>query len=178
MEPTKAMSQYRREDPPFLGKTHQPLGGTNISDFPRHRCQRNFRIKSPVFDQLPEIIHHNWLVVGQTPLKNMSSSVGMMKFPAYGQIIHMFQTTNPIGWMRFKHVENHKLQHQCWSTNLRAQEPFCRRAGNVEQRRTRLKDIYRSPLKLILKTMLNIRSTLLKTSHSVVIIIHKSWEVI
>ena len=29
-----------------------------------------------------------------TPLKNMSSSVGMMKFPKYGKIKFMFQTTN------------------------------------------------------------------------------------
>ena len=30
------------------------------------------------------------------PLKNMSSSVGMMKFPIYGKIKFMFQTTNQI----------------------------------------------------------------------------------
>ena len=29
-----------------------------------------------------------------TPLKNMSSSVGMMTFPIYGNIKFMFQTTN------------------------------------------------------------------------------------
>ena len=29
-----------------------------------------------------------------TPLNNMSSSVGMMKFPIYGKIKFMFQTTN------------------------------------------------------------------------------------
>jgi len=29
-----------------------------------------------------------------TPLKNMTSSVGMMTFPIYGKIIQMFQTTN------------------------------------------------------------------------------------
>jgi hypothetical protein len=29
-----------------------------------------------------------------TTLKNMSSSVGMMKFPTYGKIKAMFQTTN------------------------------------------------------------------------------------
>ena len=29
-----------------------------------------------------------------TPLKNMSSSVGMMTFPIYGKIKFMFQTTN------------------------------------------------------------------------------------
>ena len=31
-----------------------------------------------------------------TPLKNMSSSIGMMKFPIYGKIKFMFQTTNQI----------------------------------------------------------------------------------
>ena len=34
-----------------------------------------------------------------TPLKNMSSSVGMMTFPIYGKIKFMFQTTNQ--WMIF-----------------------------------------------------------------------------
>jgi hypothetical protein len=34
-----------------------------------------------------------WLVVSTT-LKNMSSSVGMMKFPLYGKMKFMFQTTN------------------------------------------------------------------------------------
>ena len=29
-----------------------------------------------------------------TPLKNTSSSVGMMKFPIYGKVKFMFQTTN------------------------------------------------------------------------------------
>jgi len=29
-----------------------------------------------------------------TPLKNLTSSVGMMKFPMYGKIKNMFQTTN------------------------------------------------------------------------------------
>ena len=36
-----------------------------------------------------------WLVVS-TPLKNMSSSIGMMKFPIYGKIKVMFQSTNQI----------------------------------------------------------------------------------
>ena len=40
-------------------------------------------------------IQHIWLVVS-TPLKNMSSSVGMMTFPIYGKINMMFQTTNQI----------------------------------------------------------------------------------
>jgi hypothetical protein len=38
---------------------------------------------------------NNWLVVS-TPLKNRSSSDGMMKFPIYGKIKLMFQTTNQI----------------------------------------------------------------------------------
>ena len=29
---------------------------------------------------------HDWLVIEPTPLKNMSSSVGMMTFPIYGKI--------------------------------------------------------------------------------------------
>ena len=29
-----------------------------------------------------------------TPLKNMSSSIGMMRFPIYGKMPKMFQTTN------------------------------------------------------------------------------------
>jgi len=29
-----------------------------------------------------------------TPLKNMTSSVGMMTFPTHGKTIQMFQTTN------------------------------------------------------------------------------------
>ena len=36
-----------------------------------------------------------WLVVEPTPLKNMSSSVGMMTFPTEWEKI-MFQTTNQI----------------------------------------------------------------------------------
>jgi len=37
----------------------------------------------------------NHLVGGiPTTLKNMTSSVGMMKFPIYGKIKFMFQTTN------------------------------------------------------------------------------------
>ena len=37
-----------------------------------------------------------WLVVEPTPLKNMTSSVGMMKFPMYGKIIQMFQNHQPV----------------------------------------------------------------------------------
>ena len=32
---------------------------------------------------------HNWLVVEPNPLKNMTSSVGMMTFPIYGTIKHV-----------------------------------------------------------------------------------------
>ena len=37
-----------------------------------------------------------WLVVEHTPLKNMTSSVGMMTFPIDGKIKFMFQTTNQV----------------------------------------------------------------------------------
>ena len=39
---------------------------------------------------------YGYILVGgiPTPLKNMSSSVGMMRFPIYGKIKFMFQTTN------------------------------------------------------------------------------------
>ena len=41
--------------------------------------------------------HNSWLVVDlPTPLKNMSSSVGMMKFPTEWKNKKMFQTTNQI----------------------------------------------------------------------------------
>ena len=42
------------------------------------------------------ICKNNGILVGgwPTPLKNMSSSVGMMKFPIYGKIKARFQTTN------------------------------------------------------------------------------------
>ena len=44
---------------------------------------------------------NNNLVGGiPTPLKNMSSSVGMMTFPIYGKIKFMFQTTNQHGQFR------------------------------------------------------------------------------
>jgi hypothetical protein len=35
------------------------------------------------------IIYIYWLVVEPTLLKNMTSSVGMMKFPIYGKIKHV-----------------------------------------------------------------------------------------
>ena len=50
------------------------------------------------------IINYSWLVVS-TPLKNMSSSVGMMKFPIYGKIKNVpnHQPAYPhdihIGWL-------------------------------------------------------------------------------
>jgi uncharacterized metal-binding protein len=40
---------------------------------------------------------HHFLVGGiPTPLKNMSSSVGIMKFQIYGKVKFMFQTTNQV----------------------------------------------------------------------------------
>ena len=47
--------------------------------------------------------NQNWLVVEPTPLKNMSSSLGMITFPIYGKIKivkKMFQSTNLcLNWM-------------------------------------------------------------------------------
>jgi hypothetical protein len=42
------------------------------------------------------LVNNSWLVVEPTPLKNMSSSIGIMKFPIYGKREKMFQTTNQI----------------------------------------------------------------------------------
>ena len=52
------------------------------------------------------ILHGIWLMMANnnlvggwpTPLKNMTSSFGMMTFPIYGKIKAMFQTTNQV-WM-------------------------------------------------------------------------------
>ena len=54
------------------------------------------------------MVNYKWLVVEPTPLKNMSSSVGMMKFPIYGNIKFMFQTTNQINelWMAIFSMTN------------------------------------------------------------------------
>ena len=56
----------------------------------------------PVLD--PDFNHVNriYLVGGiSTPLKNMSSSIGMMTFPIYGKIKVMFQTTNQVNKLDF-----------------------------------------------------------------------------
>ena len=46
----------------------------------------------------PHVFPYYWFIilVGgiPTPLKNMTSSVGMMTFPTHGKTIQMFQTTN------------------------------------------------------------------------------------
>ena len=47
------------------------------------------------------IIYHNWLVVEQTPLKNMSLSVGMMTFPTE--------------WENNPNVPNHQPDEASWS---------------------------------------------------------------
>ena len=36
--------------------------------------------------------------LGKTPLKNMSSSIGMMTYPIHGKIKYMFQSTNQMVW--------------------------------------------------------------------------------
>ena len=43
---------------------------------------------------------------GATPLKNMSSSIGMMKFPVYGKNWKMFQTTNQAWILQMFQVKN------------------------------------------------------------------------
>jgi hypothetical protein len=48
---------------------------------------------TPMSGNLHIPLYNFWLVVS-TPLKNMSSSVGIMKFPIYGKRKYMFQTTN------------------------------------------------------------------------------------
>ena len=45
-------------------------------------------------DAGPQGIDNHWIGGIPTPLKNMSQSVGMMKFPIYGKIKLMFQTTS------------------------------------------------------------------------------------
>ena len=47
-----------------------------------------------------------WLVVAPTPLKNMTSSVGMMKFPMYGKIIQMFQNHQPVFFFYNQHNQD------------------------------------------------------------------------
>ena len=42
------------------------------------------------------MVNNNLVGGWPTPLKNMSSSVRMIKFPIYGTIKFMFQTTNQI----------------------------------------------------------------------------------
>ena len=60
---------------------------------------------------------NGWLVGGwATPLKNMSSSVGMMTFPIYGKIKAMFQTTNQMTMMLYFHA---------LPTNVTLNPPFC-----------------------------------------------------
>jgi len=64
------------------------------------------------------------LLVGgwATPLKNMSSSVGMMTFPIYGKIKAMFQTTKQIGILR-----------SCWMQDSLILIPGCSPLWNLEQ---------------------------------------------
>ena len=50
---------------------------------------------------LPHTIPKHWLVVVYTPLKNMSSSVGIMKFPTE--------------WKNIIHVPNHQADNEFWA---------------------------------------------------------------
>ena len=49
-----------------------------------------------------------YILVGGIPIppKNMSSSVGMMKFPIYGKIKFMFQTTNQYAYIIFIYLQD------------------------------------------------------------------------
>ena len=74
----------------------------------------------------------NWLVVKQTPLKNMSSSIGMMNFPIYGKIKHvpnhqpgnLWKPTMTATFMIFlgqglvsMHAQHIVLQHE-WASHV------------------------------------------------------------
>ena len=52
-----------------------------------------FPLKMVIFHSYVDGNDIGWCL-SPTPLKNMTSSVGMMKFPIYGKIKAMFQTTN------------------------------------------------------------------------------------
>ena len=54
--------------------------------------------------------NHLWLVVEPTPLKNMSSSVGMMKFPIYGKKHVPNQQPD---FTAFKNCQNPMLARVC-----------------------------------------------------------------
>ena len=65
--------------------------GIHGSFYPQFKCDLQ-PILCTVFHIRMGTVH---LVGGiPTPLKNMTLSVRMMKFPIYGRIIQMFQTTN------------------------------------------------------------------------------------
>ena len=73
---------------------HKPEIRRFGDDFPnpQHDSHESNYDVSLEFSQLHP---YNKLVGGwPTPLKNMTSSVGMMTFPTYEKIIQMFQTTN------------------------------------------------------------------------------------
>ena len=80
---------------------------------PTHHCQGHPTMtlnqweKRPLFTVLVRLrgVLCFWLVVEPTPLKNMTSSVGMMTFPIYGKNKkNMFQTTNQV-WFSFLRQE-------------------------------------------------------------------------
>ena len=69
----------------------------SIFDSQKRHKQTNYWRLSYGYSPLIAGNFSSWLVVDQTPLKNMSSSIGMMKFPIYIYIcIYMFQTINII----------------------------------------------------------------------------------
>ena len=72
---------------PFNGKTHGIISVIEHGNSEKWPCKVRRTHSKP----------WPWLLVGgiPTPLKNMSSSVGIMKFPIYGKY-KIFQTTNQI----------------------------------------------------------------------------------
>ena len=85
---------------PVLWLSHSHKNGAEIIEFPDlHDLISNvfvlpYHFYSPIiwiydFQKSSKTVKHPDLVGGTTtPLKNMSSSVGMMRFPIYGKIIH------------------------------------------------------------------------------------------
>ena len=58
-----------------------------------------------------KMVEQNWLVVKPTPLKNMSSSLGMIEFPIYRNIKCMFHITNQLWLMIYIYICS---KHEIW----------------------------------------------------------------
>ena len=90
---------------PFLNDSYSTVKSQVLSHVAKIPIDRTKTVGGPLcynrhgrilpIDLLSHFTMYIWLVVS-TPPKNMSSSVGMMKFPIYGKVIQMFQATNQI----------------------------------------------------------------------------------